>query len=49
MGEVDHAPAAAALKEIDYQGWVSVEVFKYEPSPDDIARQSMEYLQKVYL
>ncbi|MFP6867259.1 MAG: sugar phosphate isomerase/epimerase family protein [Roseibacillus sp.] len=49
MGEVDHAPAAAALKEIDYLGWVSVEGFKYEPSADEIARQSMEYLQKVYL
>lgn len=49
MGEVDHTPAAAALKEIDYQGWVSVEVFKYEPSPDDIAKVSMDYLRKVYL
>ncbi len=49
MGEVDHAPAAAAMREIGYDGWVSVEVFKYEPSPDEIARQSMEYLQKVYL
>ena len=49
MGEVDHAPAALALHEIAYQGWISVEVFKYEPSPDEIARQSMEYLQRVYL
>ena len=49
MGEVDHRPAAEALREIDYQGWVSVEVFKYEPSADEIARISMEYLQKVYL
>ena len=49
MGKVDHTPAAQALHEIGYQGWISVEVFKYEPSPDEIARQSMEYLQKVYL
>ena len=49
MGEVDHAPAALALQEIGYRGWISVEVFKYEPGPDEIARLSMEYLQRVYL
>ncbi len=48
MGEVDHGPAAAALHAISYNGWVSVEVFKYDPSPEEIARQSMAYLQKVY-
>ncbi|MBJ06173.1 MAG: D-tagatose 3-epimerase [Verrucomicrobiaceae bacterium] len=49
MGEVDHTPAARALHETGYEGWVSVEGFKYEPSPDEIARLSMEYLQRVYL
>ena len=48
MGEVDHSAVAAALREIDYQGWVSVEVFKYTPSPNEISQQSIEYLQKVY-
>jgi sugar phosphate isomerase/epimerase len=47
MGDVDFKPIFATLKHIDYQGWVSVEVFKYEPSPDDIARQSIEYMRRI--
>lgn len=48
MGEVDFKPIFAALKETGYDGWISVEVFNYKPSAEEIARRSMEYMQQVW-
>lgn len=48
-GLVDHRPFATALHEIGYDGYISVEVFKYDPDPETIARQAIEYLKKVYV
>lgn len=45
---LDHAPFAAALREIGYDGWVSVEVFHYKPDPRAIAADAMTYLKRVY-
>lgn len=47
MGEIDFHPIFAALAEIDYRGWVSVEVFDYEPGVEALARESIDYMRKV--
>ena len=41
MGDVDQKPIFAALKSIQYAGWVSVEVFDYAPGVDTILGESM--------
>lgn len=48
FGNIDFVPIAGALKEIDYAGWISVEVFDFTPDPVTIARKSMEYLTSVF-
>jgi len=46
MGEVDFEPIFAALKKSAYDGWVSVEVFDYEPGAEHIARTSLQNMLK---
>ena len=47
MGTVKYDRIMPALADINYHGWLSLEVFKYEPSPAAIAQQSIEYLRKI--
>ena len=46
MGDVEFSPILQTLEEIGYEGWVSVEVFRFEPSGETIARQSFANLQR---
>jgi sugar phosphate isomerase/epimerase len=47
MGEIEFDPIFAALKEVEYDGWVSVEVFDYRPGIEHICESSMKYMQAV--
>lgn len=45
MGEIDFKPILATLNEVGYEGWVSVEVFDYEPGIETLARESIENMK----
>lgn len=45
-GNVDFGPIFQALKDINYQRYVSVEVFHFEPGPEAIATKSLEYMRR---
>jgi sugar phosphate isomerase/epimerase len=48
FGDVDFKPIAAALKEVGYDGFVSVEVFQFEEGAEVIAAKSLEYLRRAF-
>ena len=45
MGEIDFVPILQALQDVGYDGWVSVEVFDYDPGVEALASESIEYLK----
>jgi sugar phosphate isomerase/epimerase len=46
FGKLDFVPIFRALREIDYSGWVSVEVFDFKLGGDHLARESIRYMKK---
>ena len=48
QGPTNLDAVADTLKEIDYQGWISVEPFDYHPTPEDCARISLENLNSSF-
>jgi sugar phosphate isomerase/epimerase len=48
FGDVDFKPIAAALREVGYDGFVSVEVFNFDEGPEVIATESLNYLRLIF-
>lgn len=48
FGETDFGPIAQALREVGYDGFVSVEVFDFKPDPRTIATQSLAHLREKF-
>lgn len=46
FGKLDFVPIFKALKEVDYHGWISVEVFDYTPGIERLAKESIDYMKK---
>lgn len=46
FGQTDFVPIFKALKDVNYRGWVSVEVFDYTPDPETIARESLRHMRE---
>ena len=47
-GDTDYGPVAEALRDIGYDGWISVEVFDFSPGPEVIAGEGRAYLRKTF-
>jgi D-psicose/D-tagatose/L-ribulose 3-epimerase len=47
FGELQFAPILKALQDLRYNGYVSVEVFDFDPDPETIAARSIGYLEGI--
>jgi len=47
-GSLDFRAIAAALKDIAFEGYVSIEVFEIDPDPQTMARRGLEHLRQAF-
>jgi sugar phosphate isomerase/epimerase len=47
LGAIDFQNVFQAIKEIDYNGYITVELYPYKDNPMDAAKKSFEYLQSL--
>jgi sugar phosphate isomerase/epimerase len=48
MGDVDFLPIFQTLRDVGYDGWISVEVFDYAPGIERLASESLQYMQRCW-
>jgi len=48
-GDMDYKSIYVALKEIKYDGYVTVELYPYQDTPDEAGRESLEFLRKNFV
>lgn len=48
FGRIDFGPIIKALRELEYSGFISVEVFDLSPGPGRIAEESLAYLRRFF-
>jgi len=46
FGQLDFVPIMAALREIQFDGWVSVETFDFSPGPERLTIESIAYMKR---
>jgi len=48
MGSQDYDGIAAALRDIDYSGYLSVEIFDFSMEPEEVAQRSIAFLREKF-